>query len=208
MQAVKPRHRDDEKENDTTPRAVNARPLSPPPEPFPVDQLPPHHDELSAARTTAPVAEESDTTSLPPAYILDERDETPSLPSYRESSNQEDVKRTDPDSKPGDAPSHTAEEKLLVELDDLTSAIERLHTIAPRLHGQTTSPVTATAESSSTARARVERGKMKELERIWDSIERAHGRVVREDGQRVDSAAMKERRASQVGRVRVMALKR
>jgi hypothetical protein len=47
-------------------------------------------------------------------------------------------------------------------------------------------------------RARAEREKMRELEMIWDQIERTHGKRRMRDGQRVDMAGWEDRRARQV----------
>ncbi|KAL7419672.1 hypothetical protein Q5752_005586 [Cryptotrichosporon argae] len=104
--------------------------------------------------------------------------------------------------EPADAPPHS--EKMMRELDAVMTAIERLHHAAPQLSDQrselrpaasTSARVGSEAESSRAHMLR-ERDKMRELEEIWDKIERAHGRRRNRDdkGQRVDGAAMSERR--------------
>jgi hypothetical protein len=90
---------------------------------------------------------------------------------------------------------------MLLELDGLTEAIGRLHSVTPRLNDQR---VELRASSSRAAtlptelRARAEREKMRELEMIWDQIERTHGKRRMRDGQRVDMAGWEDRRARQV----------
>jgi len=91
-------------------------------------------------------------------------------------------------------------EKMMLELDGLTDAIGRLHSVTPRLNDQR---VEMRASSSKTPitrdlRARAEREKIRELELIWDQIERTHGNRRMGDGQRVDMAGWSERRARQV----------
>ncbi|WVQ94544.1 hypothetical protein IAU59_001623 [Kwoniella sp. CBS 9459] len=107
-------------------------------------------------------------------------------------------------------------EKMLHELDAVTSAIERLAAIAPRLHDQrvemrhtlssssasSSKPqklrgdVTGSEILSKQERIKLERIKMKELEDIWDKIERAHGkrRIRVEEEQRVEGAGWERRR--------------
>lgn len=92
-------------------------------------------------------------------------------------------------------------EKMMLELDGLTDAIDRLHSVIPRLNDQR---IEMRASSSKTsvispaAKARAERDKLRELEIIWDQIERTHGRGRSKDGQRVDTVGWEERRAKQV----------
>lgn len=92
-------------------------------------------------------------------------------------------------------------EKMLLELDGLTEAIDRLHSAIPRLNDQR---VEMRASSSRTSfispsvRARAERDKQRELEIIWDQIERTHGKSLSREGQRVDASGWEDRRAKQV----------
>lgn len=75
-----------------------------------------------------------------------------------------------------------SEEKKMRELDDLTSAIEQLGQAAPRYDDQRSElrPRSRQAESESAGQQSVSRTsqkeRMKELEEIWQRIERAHGK--------------------------------
>jgi hypothetical protein len=90
---------------------------------------------------------------------------------------------------------------MLLELDGLTDAIGRLHSVTPRLNDQRVemrASALPTPMMSGELRARAEKEKIRELELIWDQIERTHGQKRMGDGQRVDVADWKERRAKQV----------
>ncbi|EIW69056.1 hypothetical protein TREMEDRAFT_62784 [Tremella mesenterica DSM 1558] len=96
------------------------------------------------------------------------------------------------------------DEKLMYDLENVTSAIERLYAAAPQLDNQrvemragpSTERIT---ENGEKARERMERDKWRELEEIWKMIEHAHRRVRDgRDGQRVDREGLRERREDRV----------
>ena len=90
----------------------------------------------------------------------------------------------------------TSREKMISELDALTDAIERLYTVAPQLNDQRVQM----RGSTSRSRQLSEREKMRELEEIWDRIERAHGkRRLREDDDRADHNSGQAKSALRVG---------
>jgi hypothetical protein len=91
-------------------------------------------------------------------------------------------------------------EKMMLELDGLTDAIGRLHSVTPRLNDQRVEMRASSSKTPMTRdlRARAEREKIRELELIWDQIERTHEKRRMGDGQRVDMADWSERRARQV----------
>lgn len=62
---------------------------------------------------------------------------------------------------------------ILADLDTVTSAIERLHHLAPQLENQRTALRTMPAGLRASSSRRD--GRMQELESIWDKIEAAHG---------------------------------
>ncbi|WWD16681.1 hypothetical protein CI109_101111 [Kwoniella shandongensis] len=98
--------------------------------------------------------------------------------------------------------SHSAQkEKMLHELDAVTSAIERLYSVAPQLHDQRVEMrfprqrlhTSSGAQYSSEAdKIRIDKLKMRELEEIWEMIERTHGKRL-ESGQKVDGAQWQSR---------------
>jgi hypothetical protein len=81
-------------------------------------------------------------------------------------------------------------EKMMLERDGLTDAIGRLHSVTPRLNDQRVEMRASSSKTPMTRdlRARAEREKIRELELIWDQIERTHGKRRMGDGQRVDMA--------------------
>lgn len=104
---------------------------------------------------------------------------------------------------------HTSE-KLLRDFDDVTDAIDRLHSVAPQLDNQRMAfrSESNCVASSSTARqsiapvseaerSRLEKEKWKELEKLWDQIERAHGKG-RMRTQSVNQKAWSKNRQEQV----------
>jgi len=146
---------------------------------------------------------------LPPRYSLDGQEEMDlqkgGLPDYTNDQQppaiQQDFKTASTSTLHLDRSDSAPKEKMMLELDGLTSAIDRLHSITPRLNDQR---VEMRASSSKTPmmskelRARAEREKIRELELIWDQIERTHGKRRMGDGQRVDMADWEERRTRQV----------
>jgi hypothetical protein len=108
-------------------------------------------------------------------------------------------------------------EKMLVELNAVTDAIERLAHIAPRLQNQrvelrpatavSTSASASASTSASAAQGQTscgtkemsEKEKMREVEEIWAKIEKAHGKRRIRDGQRADREGWEQRRLARVG---------
>jgi hypothetical protein len=155
---------------------------------------------------TDPPAAADDT--LPPRYSFDGQEELDlekgTLPDYANDQPpkiDQKMPNASTSSLPLQSTSTSApKEKMMLELDGLTDAIGRLHSVTPRLNDQR---VEMRASSSKTPitrdlRARAEREKIRELELIWDQIERTHGKRRMGDGQRVDMADWSERRARQV----------
>ncbi|WWC68796.1 uncharacterized protein I206_102731 [Kwoniella pini CBS 10737] len=154
-----------------------------------------------------PSVKENDKSSVLPSYqdIRDEEEASPSLPIEDKSQNADSP--ISPVTSPGQQSS--TREKMLLELDSLTSAIERLSSVVPRLHDQRVEMRHTASSSSSKSRIpitdghnlskedkiKLEKQKMKELEEIWDKIERAHGkrRIMVEDGQRADGEIWERR---------------
>jgi hypothetical protein len=148
---------------------------------------------------------EADRDSLPPRYSLDEyqhQDDRSSLPDYEDHVNQSSLlaeSKSSASHDQGNGNGHK-DEKMMNDLDDVTSAIERLHRVAPQLNNQRAERRVEAGPSrmasANQARARLERDKMRELEEIWKKIERAHmKRGVRE---RVDLEGYEARRAERV----------
>lgn len=145
--------------------------------------------------------------SLPPRYSVDQResgteDGPPTYAAEHDHAFSDEKVKMPEESRDAAPSSSTApREKMLLELDGLADAIGRLHSITPRLNDQR---VEFRASSSKGAtlpadlRARAEREKVRELELIWDQIERTHGKRRMKDGQRADPAGWEERRAKQV----------
>ena len=93
----------------------------------------------------------------------------------------------------------TSGEKMMLEFDAVTDAIERLNAVAPRLQDQRVEMKAKSGLTRAEVRARMEKDKMRELEEIWDRIEKAHGkRRMVENGQRVDAEEIEARRAARV----------
>ena len=83
-------------------------------------------------------------------------------------------------------------EKLLRDLEDVTTAIERLQELTPRLDAQR-SELRPPTLSKAEIQARMHRDKMREMEEIWRLIERTNGGR-RKDKQRVDIQETEVRR--------------
>ncbi|WWC60136.1 uncharacterized protein I303_102700 [Kwoniella dejecticola CBS 10117] len=163
--------------------------------------LPPAYQQYLDAHTHS--VQESDNSSVLPAYhdIQTGQEAGPSSPMKTKPNDVE------PPSSPLTDQRHPAtREKMMLELDSLTSAIERLSSVAPRLHDQRvemrhasstrSKSLTTNGDSlSKEDKIKLERQKMKELEEIWDKIERAHGkrRIRVEDGQRADGEGWERR---------------
>jgi hypothetical protein len=156
------------------------------------------------ASGSAPLADD-----VPPRYSFEQRRSISEagLPTYApgqqhdESPTEEKAKSSVHTPVSASTPTSAPREKMLLELDGLADAIGRLHSVTPRLNDQR---VEFRASSSKSAtmpadlRARAEREKVRELELIWDQIERTHGKRRMKDVQRVDMAGWEERRAKQV----------
>lgn len=155
-----------------------------------------------------------DTMGMPPRYSFDEEEargqgsEKSSLPGYTDHmDNATESPRTEL-GKQKQAPEplersvSAPREKMMLELDGLTDAIGRLHSAIPRLNDQRVEMRASSSKIPMTSpeiSARAERDKQRELEIIWEQIERTHGKGRMRDGpQRVDGAGWEERRAKQV----------
>ncbi|WVW79954.1 hypothetical protein I302_101927 [Kwoniella bestiolae CBS 10118] len=166
--------------------------------------LPPSYEQFLDHHHT-PTQKDSDNTSLLPSYHDIHSEEVEAGPSSPVKSQQ-----PHPESPTSMSNGPTAtREKMLQELDSLTSAIERLSSVAPRLHDQRVElkPTSRSAKvlgnrdgtdqrsMSKEEKIKLERQKMKELEEIWDKIERAHGkrRIRVEEGQRADGEGWEKR---------------
>ncbi|OCF43389.1 hypothetical protein I317_02687 [Kwoniella heveanensis CBS 569] len=184
------------------------------------DTLPPSYEQYHGHRH--PQQHDSDNASLLPSYsdIKSHLDgEQDSLSVEKGKPAQEHIPSVSRETtQRGSEPVSPHQEKMLHELDAVTSAIERLASIAPRLHDQRVemrhshdssssasskqnglTGVAKASDSETTSkeeRIKLERIKMRELEEIWDKIERAHGkrRIRIEDGQRVEGAGWERRR--------------
>ncbi|WVF67080.1 hypothetical protein IAT40_001825 [Kwoniella sp. CBS 6097] len=181
------------------------------------DHLPPSYEQFHDY--TLAQQRDGDNASILPSYSdihasTDGGHDTSSL--EKEKTAKEHGSTSSRDCTQNHEPVSPRREKMLHELDAVTSAIERLASIAPRLHDQrvemrhthvTSSPssskldrLTSDANKSENLskeeRIKLERIKMKELEDIWDKIERAHGkrRIRIEEGQRVEGAGWERRR--------------
>jgi hypothetical protein len=146
--------------------------------------------------------------TLPPRYSFDGQEELDlekgSLPDYANDQPPKiDQKMPNASTSALLLPSTSTsapKEKMMLELDGLTDAIGRLHSVTPRLNDQRVEMRASSSKTPMTRdlRARAEREKIRELELIWDQIERTHGKRRMGDGQRVDMADWSERRARQV----------
>lgn len=165
---------------------------------------------------------------LPPGYTTDlssEAGESESLPSYhghqgeagRSSGSHEEAYKLAGDKgkvdlKSGDETVRARHSRatigVLNDIDTVTNAIERLQTVAPQMQNQRVelrsgkmahriqhSPMTSEADPVA-----AEYVKMRELEDIWDKIERTQGpgRSRGGDDQRVDGNAWAARQAARV----------
>jgi hypothetical protein len=153
-----------------------------------------------------PPAASDDT--LPPRYSFDGQEELDlekgSLPDYANDQPPK-IDQKMPNASTSTLPLQSTstsapKEKMMLELDGLTDAIGRLHSVTPRLNDQRVEMRASSSKTPMTRdlRARAEREKIRELELIWDQIERTHGKRRMGDGQRVDMADWSERRARQV----------
>ncbi|ORX36313.1 HECT-like ubiquitin-conjugating enzyme-binding-domain-containing protein [Kockovaella imperatae] len=106
----------------------------------------------------------------PPHYTLDQPEE--SLPHYAPDDYDE---ATDDKSESPHSMSDAADEKMHQDLMNVYDAIDRLHTVAPGYHDQRSElrPGLSQADRRQ-AEIRREREKMRELEKIWNLIERTH----------------------------------
>lgn len=146
-----------------------------------------------------------DDSGLPPRYSFDgtaER-EKEALPTYSDHVGEASRPREDkPEASTSLRRSISApREKMMLELDNLSDAIDRLHSAIPRLNDQRVEMRASSSKRpmvSSASHARAERDKAKELEMIWDQIERTHGQNRMGDGQRQDATEWAERRSRQV----------
>ena len=144
--------------------------------------------------------------SLPPRYSFDGQEELDlekgTLPDYANDQPPKIDQKTNnaSTSKLPLQSTSAPREKMMLELDGLTDAIGRLHSVTPRLNDQRVEMRASSSKTPMTRdlRARAEREKIRELELIWDQIERTHGKRRMGDGQRVDMADWSERRARQV----------
>ena len=176
-------------------------------------------DAAAQAGNTSPNASRVslDTVSMPPRYSFDddarvEGSEKATLPGYTDHVDNVEPPRADL-GKQVKAPESlqravsAPREKMMSELDGLTDAIGRLHSAIPRLNDQRVEMKASSSKTpmtSSDIRARAERDKQRELETIWEQIERTHGKGRMRDGpQRVDGARWEERRGKQVSCVQV-----
>jgi hypothetical protein len=159
-----------------------------------------------------------DPTMMPPRYSFDEEaraggSEKATLPGYTDHLDVAESPVADPGKRreipESLRPSVPApREKMMLELDGLTDAIGRLHSAIPRLNDQRVEMKASSSKTTITSpeiTARAERDKLRELEIIWEQIERTHGKGRMRDGpQRVDGAGWDERRAKQVRSDRVV----
>jgi hypothetical protein len=153
-------------------------------------------------RATISILESRDTTpsevggSLPPSYTSAEESSTLHLPPiYQE--EQDDTAPTSIKDEKASTPStevQTPQEKMDLEREGVMDAIERLHTLAPQLEGQRMEMRSgeSSADGGARAMARMERAKIREMEDIWDKIEKTHGKGrMGEASQRVDVELLK-----------------
>jgi len=159
---------------------------------------------IGEASGSAPLADD-----VPPRYSFEQRGSISEagLPTYAPG-HQHDENPTDEKTKSSvhtpvsaSTPTSAPREKMLLELDGLADAIGRLHSVTPRLNDQRVEFRPSSSKSATMPadlRARAEREKVRELELIWDQIERTHGKRRMKDVQRVDMAGWEDRRAKQV----------
>ena len=156
----------------------------------PSHKIPATDDDMSPPRYSLDGQEEADFQKGPlPDYASDQPTSSDDQKSKEASTSSLSIQSTS-------AP----REKMLLELDGLTDAIGRLHSVTPRLNDQRVEMKASSSKTPITRdlRARAEREKIRELELIWDQIERTHGKRRMGDGQRVDMADWSERRSRQV----------
>lgn len=126
-------------------------------------------------------AEESSTLHLPPIYQEEQGDTAPT--------STKDGKASTPSTEV-----QTPQEKMDLEREGVMDAIERLHTLAPQLESQRMEMRSgeSSADGGARAMARMERAKIREMEDIWDKIEKTHGKGrMGEGSQRVDVELLK-----------------
>jgi hypothetical protein len=165
------------------------------------------HDGSSSRATEDVAGSNSDNKaemeSLPPRYSSESYHITPQgpvLPDYQEFPDERPLEKGQNASAFSPALLGNLE-RTIHDLDDITTAIERLQHLAPQLQDQRVeNPVAGPSRlrNGDAAKARSERDKMRELEEIWDKIERAHARRgVRE---RINLEDYEQRRAERVSR--------
>jgi hypothetical protein len=144
--------------------------------------------------------------ALPPDYTYSKRVsmDGEGLPSY--SDYAVPALEKPQDIKQGSSSAALSEEKMVRELDAVADAIERLYDIAPQLDDQRVEMRAGpsrlslhTRMRSQESAVRGQKSKEQELEEIWERIERAHGK--RRADQRVDTEALRERRAAKVSQL-------
>jgi hypothetical protein len=161
---------------------------------------------ISAESQSSPHPPAAADDTLPPRYSFDGQEELDlekgTLPDYANDQPPKIDQKTNTASTSTLPLQSTSapKEKMMLELDGLTDAIGRLHSVTPRLNDQRVEMRASSSKTPMTRdlRARAEREKIRELELIWDQIERTHGKRRMGDGQRVDMADWSERRARQV----------
>jgi hypothetical protein len=161
---------------------------------------------ISAESQSSPHPPAAADDTLPPRYSFDGQEELDpekgTLPDYANDQPPK-IDRKLPNASTSTLPLQSTSvprEKMMLELDGLTDAIGRLQSVTPRLNDQRVEMRASSSKTPMTRdlRARAEREKIRELELIWDQIERTHGKRRMGDGQRVDMADWSERRARQV----------
>lgn len=150
-----------------------------------------------------------------PEYQVGQREST-DLPGYVETTKVDDVKDSKQVEVGPSSPSRSrvTSEKMLHDFDNLTTAIERLSSLAPQYSDQRSilRPVrTRSNTPPAVSEAGINKGKgkaekrmsdkamKKELENIWSQIERTHGKKRMRDDQRVDMDGVQGRRAEERG---------
>lgn len=163
----------------------------------------------SLARERAARREANHFHGEPPRYSFDGRSSgssTQAPPSYDNHTATRSTlgQHKDRDEGTTDVPPSALQDKMMMELDAMAAAIERLHGVSPRLHNQRSIGDQGSArvrngingDIPKTAGPRIEKAKMRELEEIWDKIERAHRgrRALEEQRSGMDVVAASRRR--------------
>lgn len=135
--------------------------------------------------------------ALPPSYtqeehandVAEEDADRISLPSYhdRHSPPPSLKSRTRHVQQPSITSTLNGNEKMTRELEAVTDAIEKLQAVTPRFQDQRVEMRAGPSRLKQGREGMSERDKMRELEEIWEKIERAHGKGrARGDRQRTD----------------------